>query len=113
MTNENEYIGSPDNPRTVAVVAYITFIGWLIARFALLPSNKSAFSQYHLRQALLIHILSLLLKVAYSFIPWSFALLIIILVLSVILFVIWLVSFINALNGRQRPAPLIGHFAEA
>jgi uncharacterized membrane protein len=109
---KNEYIGSPDNPRTVAVVAYITFIGWLIARFGMLPSNRSTLSYYHLKQALLIHILSLL-KIAYSFIPRSLALLIVIGALSAILFVIWLLSFINALNGLQRPAPLIGRLAEA
>lgn len=113
MPADRTYIGSPDNPRTAGTIAYITFIGWLIAYFAFYRNDRSAFSAFHLRQTLLIHILSFLLKVFYSFTllsgPFVFYTIVI---LSVGLFILWLIGFIDAMNGRERPVPVIGRLAQ-
>ena len=113
MANEDAYIGSPDNPRTTAVVGYITLIGWLIAYFALFPSNKTRLSSFHLRQALLIHIFSFILNVLYSFLPYSDAMVIIIAASGIALFILWLKALISALNGTTKPIPLIGSSAQS
>jgi uncharacterized membrane protein len=113
MALNNTYIGSPDDRRTTAIVAYITFIGWLISYFFLSPKDRTALSAYHLRQSLLIHILSFLLKIAYSFtLGPGWAVFAFIVLLALVLFFIWLKSFINAMNAREAPAPLIGRAAE-
>jgi uncharacterized membrane protein len=109
---ENTYIGSPDNPRTTAVVSYITFIGWLIAYFGLYPKNRTSHSSFHLRQSLLIHILSLLVKIFYSFSYASSTTLVVTGVLTILVFILWLSGFVDALNGRQRPLPLIGSLSQ-
>jgi len=113
MAVNNTYIGSPDDRRTTAIVAYITFIGWLVSYFFLFPKDRSTLSAYHLRQSLLIHICSFLLKIAYSFTlgPGWLAFSVIV-VLAVILFFIWLKSFMNAMNAKEIPAPFIGRAAE-
>jgi len=114
LTTGNEpYIGSPDHPRTTAVVAYITFIVWLISYFALYPNKRTAFSAFHLRQALMIHLISLLLKIAYSFTIYGGMLsFYIISALSIGLFVLWVIGIVNALNGKEKPLPIIGSMAQ-
>ena len=109
---DNTYIGSPDNPKTAAVVSYITFIGWLIAYFGLYRSNKSAHSSFHLRQSLLIHIISFFLKVLYGFYAASVTMFIIICIAGVALFILWFIGFLDALNGRQKLVPLLGALAQ-
>jgi uncharacterized membrane protein len=113
LKDDKTYIGSPDNPKTTAVVSYITFIGWLIAYFGLYPKNRIAHSSFHLRQSLLIHIISFLIKVAFSFLPPSAPMLIVISVLSAGLFGLWLLGILDALNSRQRLIPIIGPLAQS
>lgn len=109
---DNIYIGSPDNPRTAAWVCYVTFIGWLLAYFALYRNNKTPFAAFHLRQTLLIHIISLAIKILYSFSLDNRPLFFVISALAVLLFFIWLKGFWDALNNKQIPAPLIGNIAQ-
>ena len=104
----NAYIGSPDNPRTAAFVSYITFIGWLISYFALYPSRRTAYTAFHLRQSLLIHLLAFGLDVLFSFSRVMVIWLLLCGIIGVCLFIIWLIGFWDALNGRQRPVPVIG-----
>lgn len=106
------YIGSPDNPRTAAFVCYITFIGWLIAYFALYPSRRDAFTAFHLRQSLLIHILAFLLNIVFSFTLASHIMWPIAGVLGLIIFICWIVGFWDAINGRERLLPVIGPLAQ-
>jgi uncharacterized membrane protein len=106
------YIGSPDNPRTAALVSYITFIGWLIAYFGLYPSRHTAYTAFHLRQSLLIHILAFFLDVLFSFSRVLIVWLVLCGVLGIFLFIVWLLGFWDAISGRQRPVPLIGRAAQ-
>ena len=113
MTTEQQYIGSPDNPRTAAAVSYITFIGWLISYFALYKGSKTAFTSFHLRQTLLIHIISLLLRIVFAFTIYNTMLwLYLVGALTIGLFILWLIGLVDALNGRKRPVPLIGKAAQ-
>lgn len=92
--------GSGREDNTVAIVAYLTLIGFIVA--LIIHSNKkTAIGAYHLRQTL-----GLILFAIPCFIPvigWIWAL---------FLFVIWLLSFINAINGKMQPAPLFGSLFE-
>jgi len=111
--SEEAFVGSPDNPRTAAIVCYLTFVGWLIAYFALYGRPKNSFVAYHLRQTLLLYILTLLVNIIIRFAlpadPVAFGLSS---AAGVLLFVLWLVGLIHAVNGRQRPIPLIGNWAQ-
>lgn len=106
-TVEKSYLGSPDNPKTAAVICYITIIGWFIAYFALYKNNKTDFAAYHLRQTLLLHILLLVINGFGYWTTIGF-----IKALDVVWFILWLWGFLNAVNERQKPIPIIGILAE-
>ncbi len=106
-------VGSPDNPATPAFVAYITFIGWLIAYFGFYRNNKTQLTAFHIRQSLLLHILSLALDVFYSFSPARLSFFIISSIVALLLFALWLIGFMDALNKREKAIPFIGSLAQA
>lgn len=97
------------SPKTVAVVAYITFIGWLISYLFLYPKQKDALGAFHLRQSLGLYIcgfvITLLNRSFMAGMMWGAGG-----IFGVILFVFWLIGLINAINGQQKPLPLIGEY---
>lgn len=106
---EDTYIGSPDNPKTAGIVCYLTFIGWLIAYFALYGDPKTPFAAYHLRQTLLLHIITAGINIIIRFaLPADVLSFVISTVVGILLFILWLTGVIHAVNGRMKPIPLIG-----
>lgn len=110
--NNDAFLGSPDNPRTAAVVGYITVIGWLIAYFWLYRDNKNAFSAFHLRQTLMLHILSFLLNILSLLALWGWVPYALVVIVAVILFILWLIGAFQATNGKTRPVPIVGKWAQ-
>ncbi len=94
--------------KTVAIVAYITLIGFIIA-LVMHGSKKTALGSFHLRQSLGIVISGFVLGVAnviLVFIPvvgW-----LAMLGMGVCLFIMWIMGLIAAANGEMKPAPLLG-----
>jgi len=101
------YLGSPDNPKTAAIVCYITLIGWFIAYYALYRNNRTSLAAYHLRQTLLLYIL---LFVINGFGYWANKEFID--ALDIIWLVLWVWGFCNAVYEREKPIPIIGALAE-
>jgi len=112
MVDQETYLGSPDNPKTAGIVCYITLIGWFIAYFALYKNNRSSFAAFHLRQTLLLHILSFILNILSLFALWGWVPVFVVILLAVILFVLWLIGAFSAINGAETPVPLIGSLAQ-
>ncbi|SDS50277.1 hypothetical protein SAMN04487764_2365 [Gillisia sp. Hel1_33_143] len=92
--------------KTAAIVAYFTIVGTIIAYF-INNDSKNPFASFHIRQALGIHLAFYLLgalvsifdnwMITYSF--WIFIL------------VLGIYGLITAIQGEQRPIPLLGeHF---
>jgi uncharacterized membrane protein len=98
--------------KSIAIISYFTWIGWIIA-FVLHNSNKSQLGAYHLRQTLALMILGILCYILYFmllFIPiigWA-----IIALLWIGLVVLWVVGLIAAINGQEKPMPVIGPMAQ-
>ena len=79
--------------KTTGIVAYLTWIGLLIA---ILAGDKEG-AKFHVNQALVIWLFSLL-----SIIPciaWIWA---------IFMFVCWIMGFIAAINQEEKEVPLIG-----
>ncbi|WP_118196859.1 DUF4870 domain-containing protein [Albibacterium indicum] len=93
-----------DEGKTIAIIAYITVIGLIIA-IVLNNDKKNAFAAFHIRQALGVGLASLVIGVLniIPYIGWlAFA------VGSILLFVMWIVGLINALSGKMKPVPVFG-----
>jgi uncharacterized membrane protein len=100
--------------RTVAILAYITIIGFIIA-IVMHSSKKTALGTYHLRQTLGLFVTSMVVWfgcVIIAFVP--FVNLIMVLLGPALLiagFVLWIMGLIAAVNGQQKPMPVVGeHF---
>ncbi len=97
--------------RTVAILTYITIIGFIIA-IVLHSSKKTAIGAYHLRQGLGLVVTGLVLWVGgfiLSFIPVINLLMILLWpVIGIGLFILWIMGLIAAVNGQQKPMPVVG-----
>ena len=94
---------SSDNGKTVAIISYITLIGWIIA-FIMNNNNKTEFGSYHLRQSLGIILVGIALAIVNSFL--NIAMLGWIIQIGIIVF--WILGFIGAVQGEKKPVPLLG-----
>ena len=103
---------SDSNAKTAAIVSYITLIGWLISYFAL-NKPKSSLANFHLRQNLLLMLCAIVFQlvafaitIALPFIGILFSL------VSIGFVVLWVMGLIAAINGEEKPMPLIGEKAQ-
>ena len=87
---------NPESGKTVAILAHITFLGWIIA-IIMNSSNKTELGSFYIRQTLGIFLIGIL-----SVIPLLGIL------IGLFCFVLWIVSLINAINGSQKPVFLVG-----
>jgi uncharacterized membrane protein len=107
MSNETITPGAED--RTVAIVSYLTLIGFIVAVVLHSSGKKTALGSFHLRQCLGILVTAVVAgvaAVALMFIPiigWLASM-----AIYVGLLIIWITGLIAAANGQQKPAPLLG-----
>ena len=98
---------------TVALLAYITLIGFVIA-IVMHSSKKTALGAFHLRQVLGLFVSGFVLWIPcliISFIPFvNFIMLLVWPLLGISLFVFWIMGLIAAINGQQKPLPVVGEY---
>ncbi|MBW2938000.1 hypothetical protein KXJ69_07775 [Aureisphaera sp. CAU 1614] len=92
-----------DNGKTVAIVSYLTLIGWIVA-FIMHNNNKTELGAYHLRQMLGL----LLLGITLSIIARVVGIPVVVWVLQIGVFALWIMGLIGAFNGEKKPVPLLG-----
>ena len=86
--------------KTTDIVAYITWIGWIVAFFA----GTKQESKFHLNQALIIW-LSYIVVGILAYIPIVG---IVAGILSLVMFVFWIMGLVSACQGNEKELPLIG-----
>ena len=94
------------NAKTTSIVAYITFIGTIIA---LLAGDKSREAKFHVNPALVIYITDLVLGIVMKvigLIPIIGA--IINLALGIFVLVLWIMGFVAAIKQNEKEVPLVG-----
>jgi uncharacterized membrane protein len=85
--------------KTKAIVAHITIIGWIIA-LVINSNDKDEFAGYYIRQLLGLYLTALVLGLI-PVIGW---------VLSVVIFVFWILSLIGAVQGEIKETPVLGKY---
>jgi uncharacterized membrane protein len=104
QTNNTAETTQTSNENTMAIIAYITIIGLIIA-FISNQEKKDTFVKYHIVQSLGLALTGLALGVI-SMIPilgW-----IIYIVGIFVLLYMWIMGLMNAINKKAQPVPFIG-----
>ncbi|HEU5081041.1 MAG TPA: hypothetical protein VFT72_17645 [Opitutaceae bacterium] len=99
---------STGEDKTVAIVGYLTLIGFIIA-IILHGNKKTKLGAYHLRQSLGLFLTGIACWVAaivLAFIPILGWLVILAMYLGV--FVLWVMGIIAAAGGEMKPTPVLG-----
>lgn len=104
QTNPEKPSNIVEEGKTMAMVAYITIFGLIIA-FIINNDKKNPFTAFHIRQSLGLGLLGVSLSIA-SYIPflgWLISM-----VGSLLLIALWVMGLISAVNGERKPVPVIG-----
>ncbi|MGN0679510.1 MAG: hypothetical protein ACI4JS_07605 [Oscillospiraceae bacterium] len=80
--------------KTTGIVAYLTWIGLLIA---FLAGDKEG-AKFHLNQGLVLVIASIVCGII-PFLGWA---------AEIFVFVCWIIAFIGAVQGQEKEMPLLG-----
>lgn len=118
MENENN-ITLSGSGKVAGIVSYFGLIGWLVAYFGLHRDRKTALGSYQLRQTLLFAIASTVICMVLGFLLGMLIVATGIAAIGylgtaiyIVLLIIWLIGFIGAIKGEQKPMPLIGEKAQ-
>jgi uncharacterized membrane protein len=110
---------SQDTGKTAGIISYFTIVGWLIAYFGFHQSNKTSLGSYQLRQTLLLHIVFMVVRYGLAFILGTlwlssgvFSLYYLLWIVQIVFFVLWIIGFLGAINGEQKPIPFFGAWAQ-
>jgi uncharacterized membrane protein len=85
--------------KTKAIVAHITWIGWLIA-LILNSSQKDEITSFYIRQLLGIYLFTLVISIipVLNIIGW------------IIGIIFWILSLIGAVNNEMKETPIVGKY---
>ena len=97
MTAEN----GMDN-KTIAIIAHITIIGWIIA-LIMNNNNKSELVSFYLRQYLGIMLIGIAGSIL-NFIPFLG------LIVIIGTLVLWIISLLGAVSGEKKEVPVVGEY---
>ncbi len=89
--------------KTTAIVSHITLIGWIIA-FVTNNDKKDPLASFYIRQMLGLFAIGFACMI-FGFIPLIG---LIVFPVYLILIVFWIISLINAANGKMQALPVIG-----
>ncbi|GAA0872894.1 hypothetical protein GCM10009117_20410 [Gangjinia marincola] len=90
--------------KTIAIIAYLTLIGLVIA-FVMNSEKKHEFASFHIRQSLGLMLTGFVVSFI-NIIPILGQ--IIWLIAAVGLLIFWIMGLMNAINHKQKPLPILG-----
>lgn len=101
---EHAQTGGEIQGKDIAIIAHLTIIGLIVA-FVMNNDKKFEFANYHIRQVLGLAVSGLVLG-AIGIIPilgWLVSI-----IGSILILIMWISGLINALNGKEKPMPIMG-----
>ena len=102
--SQNNSPAGQTDPKVIAIVAYLTLIGWLVA-LVLQNNNKNELSSFHLRQALGIFLLVMVSSfvMVVPLLGWLAGM-----AGYIVAFVMWIIGLLGAINAEQKLSPILG-----
>jgi len=108
---------SSNNGKTIAIISYITLIGWIIA-LIMHMGNKTKLGAFHVRQMLGFMICGIIFQIVVVVLSIILAAIgsallakifgIVVLVVWIGFLVLWVLGLISAIKGEEKPMPVIG-----
>lgn len=92
------------DPKTISIISYITLIGWIIA--IVMNNPKQSLASFHIRQMTGILISGFALSLL-NYLPMGNVLGS---VGGILVFVMWILGFISAVQGEEKPIPVVGEY---
>lgn len=99
------------NNKSLAIISYITIIGWLVAYF-IGKDKADALLKYHLRQSLGLAIVNIVFSVVLNIVATMIPSLSFLGLIGFVFIILWIMGIINAANGAMKPVPFIGKMFE-
>ena len=94
-----------DNGKQIAIIAYLTIIGTVIA-ILMNSESKNTFASFHIRQSLGIFISWFALGYFVSYFDnWGVSS-----GFYLFIFILWIYGFVGAIQGEQKLVPIVGEF---
>jgi uncharacterized membrane protein len=97
------------NGKAIAVLSYI-LVG-IIWYFIDEKAKNNSFAKFHVKQALVLFIFSIVIDIVGSIIPFLGKFIILPLG-NLLVLVLWIFGIVYSLNGQEKELPIIGKFAE-
>lgn len=94
-----------EDGKSIAVIAYITLIGLIIA-FVQNGEKKNSFAAFHIRQSLGLMCTGFALSLIniIPFLGWVISIL-----GMFVLIILWISGLMSAVNGKEKPMPIMGN----
>jgi uncharacterized membrane protein len=95
------------NGKTIAIVSYLNLIGWIIAiYFQSKAVVKENIASFHLRQSLGIMLTAFVGGIAFSLVGIDF----LTKVFLMMILILWIIGLVSAIQGTEKPIPIIGDY---
>lgn len=90
--------------KSLGIIAYLTVIG-LVAAFIMNKDKNNEFATYHIKQSLGLCLFGFGIFIVGSIpiLGWIVSFL-----GGLFLLVLWVMGFLNAVNGKEKPVPVLG-----
>ncbi|CAN5336241.1 hypothetical protein BH09BAC5_BH09BAC5_17700 [soil metagenome] len=106
----NTDVADIEKGKVVAILSYITFVGWLVA-YLMNNNSSSKFGAFHLRQSLGLMIIGVgVFVISFGFLFFSWYLYAGLRFINVGVLVLVIMGIINAANGKTQTLPVVGEF---
>ena len=101
MSNNGSF--STHDPKVIGIISYFWLLGWVVA--VVLNQHKDPYASFHIRQSLGIHLLGALagFVIGIPVAGWLAGI-----VGGILAFALWIIGFINSIQGEQQPVPVLG-----
>lgn len=100
-----ENLSAAKEGKTTAIISYLTIIGTIIA-LVLNANKKNEFASFHIRQTVGFNLLSMVIV----WLIGSLSASLLGKLVSLTLFVLWIIGLIGAIRGERKEMPVIGAY---
>ena len=89
--------------KTMAIISYITIFG-TVAALIMNSSKKNSFTAFHIRQMIGLTLLGMVNQyIITKFLGGTAGM-----IIAVILFVLWVIGIVGAIQGKEKAIPVLG-----